>query len=68
MYNNVRKESLDLENAIKKDKIDSRIKLESIYYMTNEMFTKVRLSSESDNEKNRVLENTKKSQKNMLKE
>ena len=51
MYNNVRKESLDLENAIKKDKTDSRIKLESIYYMTNEMFTKVRLSSESDNEK-----------------
>ena len=63
MYNNVRKESLDLENAIKKDKTDSRIKLESIYYMTNEMFTKVRLSSESDNEKNRVLENTKKSEK-----
>ena len=63
MYNNVRKESLDLENAIKKDKTDSRIKLESIYYMANEMFTKVRLSSESDNEKNRVLENTKKSEK-----
>ena len=68
IYNKILKESLDLENAIEEERTDNKTALESIFYMINKIFCKKVKSPESDTDKKRVLENTKKQKKNMPKE